>query len=100
MTRLLPAVLVGALLLPSSVIALDDIELPPGFSIEEYADVPNARSLALGDRGTVFVANRKGQSVYAVVANDDGMGGQTALECNTDNNDDAVSVDECIHPGR
>jgi glucose/arabinose dehydrogenase len=71
-TRLLPAVLVGALLLPSSVIALDDIELPPGFSIEEYADVPNARSLALGDRGTVFVANRKGQSVYAVVANDDG----------------------------
>ena len=47
--------------------ALEDISLPPGFSIEEYADVPNARSLALGDNGTVFVSNRKGRSVYAVV---------------------------------
>jgi glucose/arabinose dehydrogenase len=52
----------------SSVIAsVDDIQLPPGFSIEEYADVPKARSLALGDRGTLFVSNRKGRSVYAVV---------------------------------
>jgi glucose/arabinose dehydrogenase len=58
----------------SSVIAsVDDIQLPPGFSIEEYADVPKARSLALGDRGTLFVSNRKGRSVYAVVENDDGM---------------------------
>jgi glucose/arabinose dehydrogenase len=57
----------------SPVIAsLDDIQLPPGFSIEEYADVPKARSLALGDRGTLFVSNRKGRSVYAVVENDDG----------------------------
>lgn len=57
----------------SSVIAsVDDIQLPPGFSIEEYADVPKARSLALGDRGTLFVSNRKGRSVYAVVEDDDG----------------------------
>jgi glucose/arabinose dehydrogenase len=46
---------------------LDDIALPPGFSIEVYADVPNARSLALGDNGTIFVSNRKERSVYAVV---------------------------------
>jgi glucose/arabinose dehydrogenase len=46
---------------------LDDIELPPGFTIEIYADVPNARSLALGDEGTIFVSNRKEKSVYAVV---------------------------------
>jgi glucose/arabinose dehydrogenase len=52
--------------------SLDDIRLPPGFAIEEYADVPKARSLALGDRGTVFVSNRKGRSVYAVVEDDDG----------------------------
>ncbi len=70
-TRFLTAA-IAALLLPISVFALDDIKLPPGFSIEEYADVPNARSLALGDRGTLFVANSRGQSVYAVVANDDG----------------------------
>jgi glucose/arabinose dehydrogenase len=48
--------------------ATDDIELPAGFKIEEYASVPNARSLALGDRGTVFVSTRRGRSVYAVVA--------------------------------
>jgi glucose/arabinose dehydrogenase len=48
--------------------AVEDIELPPGFKIEEYASVPNARSLALGDKGTVFVSTRRGRSVYAVVA--------------------------------
>jgi len=52
--------------------SLDDVQLPPGFSIEEYADVPNARSLAIGDKGTLFVSNRKGRSVYAVVENSDG----------------------------
>ena len=50
------------------IFALDDIELPDGFTIQEYADVPNARSLALGDKGTVFVSTRRGRSVYAVVA--------------------------------
>jgi len=52
--------------------ALEDISLPAGFSIAEYADVPNARSLALGENGTVFVSNRKGRSVYAVVPGDEG----------------------------
>jgi len=45
--------------------------LPPGFSIAVYADVPKARSLALGDNGTVFVSNRRGRSIYAVVAEGD-----------------------------
>ena len=48
-------------------IELDDIQLPPGFVIEVFADVPNARSLALGDKGTVFVATRRRDSVFAVV---------------------------------
>ncbi len=52
--------------------ALKHVTLPPGFGIEVYADVPNARSLALGSDGTVFVANRRGSSVYAVVPNEDG----------------------------
>ncbi|MGI9270981.1 MAG: PQQ-dependent sugar dehydrogenase [Woeseiaceae bacterium] len=51
---------------------LSDISLPPGFVIDVYADVPNARSLALGDNGTVFVANRREDSVYAIVAGDAG----------------------------
>lgn len=65
-------VLLVLLLLSLCAHALEDIVLPPGFSIEEYAEVPNARSLALGDEGTLFVANRKGQSVYAVVSSADG----------------------------
>lgn len=52
--------------------SINNVEVPPGFVIEEYADVPNARSLALGDQGTLFVSNRKGRSVYAVVENSDG----------------------------
>jgi len=50
---------------------LDDIKLPRGFEIEVYADVPNARSLALSDNGVVFVGNRRANSVYAVVPRGD-----------------------------
>ena len=64
--------LVSAMLAPVAAASLDDIRLPPGFSIEVYADVPKARSLALGDRGTLFVSTRKARSVYAVVENEDG----------------------------
>ena len=62
------AIVIAVWLLPTLAWSLEDIELPPGFTIEEYASVPNARSLALGDNGTVFVSNRRGQSVYAVIA--------------------------------
>jgi glucose/arabinose dehydrogenase len=48
---------------------LDDISLPPGFSIEIWTDeVPNARSLAMGPRGTVFVSTRRDGRVYAVTS--------------------------------
>ena len=46
---------------------LDDIKLPKGFEIEVYANVPNARSLAIGDNDVVFVSNRRESSIYAVV---------------------------------
>ena len=42
------------------------IRLPPGFHIAVYADVPAARSLALGADGTVFVGTRTDDKVYAV----------------------------------
>lgn len=46
---------------------LEQIILPPGFKISVFADnVPNARSLALGDNGTVFVSTRKLRNVYAL----------------------------------
>jgi glucose/arabinose dehydrogenase len=47
---------------------LDRIRLPPGFTISHYAaEVPGARSLALGARGTLFVGSREAGRVYAVV---------------------------------
>ncbi len=55
---------------------LGDIRLPPGFSIEIYAEVPNARSLAAGRDGVVFVSNRRADSVYAVVP---GPGGKNRV---------------------
>lgn len=50
---------------------LDKLHLPPGFSIEMYAEgVRDARSLALGDKGTVFVGTRARGTVYALVDSD------------------------------
>ena len=47
---------------------LDQVKLPPGFSIEVYATgVDNARQMALGDKGTLFVGSRTARRVYAVV---------------------------------
>ena len=44
---------------------LDKIVLPEGFKIEVYAEVPNARSMALSPEGTLFVGTQK-NSVYAI----------------------------------
>jgi glucose/arabinose dehydrogenase len=45
---------------------LDKITLPEGFSIEVYAEVPGARSMALGPNSTLFVGTRETGKVYAV----------------------------------
>jgi len=48
--------------------ALEQLQLPPGFRIALFADgVRNARSLALGDAGTVFVGTRDAGNVHAIV---------------------------------
>jgi glucose/arabinose dehydrogenase len=46
---------------------LDKIKLPPGFTISVFAEVPNARSMCWGEKGTLFVGNRDGDKVFAVV---------------------------------
>src|SRR5262245_53871886 len=44
------------------------LKVPQGFKVEVFVSgVPNARSLRLGDKGTVFVSNRLLDKVYAVV---------------------------------
>ena len=48
-------------------IDLERIKLPPGFQVEVFAEgVKNARSMALGDQGTLFVSTRSAGNVYAV----------------------------------
>jgi glucose/arabinose dehydrogenase len=47
---------------------VDKLKAPKGFKVEVYASgMPNARSLALGDKGTVFVGSRLQDKVYAIV---------------------------------
>src|SRR6202045_2104704 len=49
------------------------LKVPPGFNIEVYAaGMANSRSLALGDKGTVFVGSRLVDKLYAI-ANKDGQ---------------------------
>ena len=43
------------------------LKLPAGFNIEVYASgIPNARTLRMGDKGTIFVSNRVADKVYAI----------------------------------
>lgn len=57
-----------------SSFSIEDLRLPAGFEISVYAaDVVNARQMALGDKGTVFVGTRDEGKVYALVDdNNDG----------------------------
>jgi glucose/arabinose dehydrogenase len=57
--------------LPSAAAEAGDIDLPPGFRIAVYASaVPNARQMAVGPPGVVFVGSRSEGKVYAVVDRD------------------------------
>lgn len=69
------AMLFGALFAPALVHAappLDHLQVPAGFHVSLYSDqVPNAREMAVGPKGTVFVGSNKGD-VYALTAVDHG----------------------------
>jgi glucose/arabinose dehydrogenase len=46
---------------------LNEVKLPEGFRIEVYAtNVPSARAMCWGDKGTLFVGSRDEGSVYAI----------------------------------
>src|SRR5262245_59818933 len=54
--------------LPSAAAESEAFTLPPGFQISVYAgDVPNARQMAAGPDGVVFVGSRSEGKVYAMV---------------------------------
>src|SRR3954469_2628124 len=49
---------------------VNTLKLPAGFKAEVWAEgIPEARSMAMGDKGTLFVSNRNAKNVYAVVTN-------------------------------
>lgn len=54
----------------TSDLPLDKIKLPPGFSIQIWTTVPDAKSLAIGKQGTVFVTSKATGSIYAISQSD------------------------------
>src|SRR5262245_24652386 len=53
---------------PVEKLQVSQLKALKGFKIDVYASgINNARSLRLGDRGTVFVSNRVADKVYAIV---------------------------------
>jgi len=50
----------------AQTLPLNKIKLPAGFKIEVFAEVPDARSMALSPSGIVFVGNKDKDKVYAI----------------------------------
>jgi len=50
----------------SGKLPLNTIKMPAGFSIAVYAEVEDARSMAMSPGGTLFVGNKSEDKVYAV----------------------------------
>ena len=56
---------------PSADLPVNKLKVPAGFKVEVYAEgIPDARFMALGNKGTVFVGNRLQNNVYAIVEKD------------------------------
>ena len=79
MKTLVLTLLLGVALFVPAAAKEDDrlatIHLPEGFVIEAFAEVPNARQMAWGEKGTLFVGTRRDGRVFAVTDEDgDGRG--------------------------
>ncbi len=60
--------LVGQSSQPQQPLPLNQIKLPPGFTIDLYATgVPHAREMVMGSKGTLFVGTRDYDKVYAIL---------------------------------
>jgi glucose/arabinose dehydrogenase len=52
----------------AKLLPVDKLKAPAGFKVEVWAEgAPGARSMAQGDKGTVFVGTRQLKDVYAIV---------------------------------
>ena len=79
MRTIVLSLLLGAALFGPAAAKGDDrlatIHLPEGFVIEAFPAVPNARQMAWGEKGTLFVGTRREGRVFAVTDEDgDGRG--------------------------
>ena len=70
----------------SSELPLERINLPDGFKIEVYAEVPNARTMTMGDDGTLYVGARKGKKIHAVKDTNGDFKGDKVIEIGDDFN--------------
>jgi len=65
---------------PTSSLPLNRLRLPEGFEIEVYAsNIDGARSMAMGDDGTLFVGTRTENLVYAVQDRDNDFRADTIM---------------------
>jgi len=63
--------LAGSVQLTAVELPLEKIQLPAGFSITIFAEgLEDARQMAMGDEGVLFVGSRKIGNVYAVIDSD------------------------------
>jgi glucose/arabinose dehydrogenase len=68
LVTLAAVVLAGQASQPQQALQLNQIKLPPGFTIDLYATgVPHAREMVMGSKGTLFVGTRDHNKVYAIV---------------------------------
>ncbi|KQZ79261.1 sorbosone dehydrogenase [Rhodanobacter sp. Root561] len=81
MRLLLSLLLLGSSLPALAATKLDRLVLPKGFHVALYADqVPNAREMAVGANGTVFVGSTGAGKVYALTDRDgDGVADQVRV---------------------
>lgn len=80
--RLMLSLMLSLLALPAlAKVQLDKLTLPKGFQIAVFsADVPDAREIALGADGTVFVGSAAAGKVYALTdATGDGVADQVRV---------------------
>ncbi|WP_047245334.1 PQQ-dependent sugar dehydrogenase [Maribacter thermophilus] len=70
--------------LDSTDLALLDLNLPDGFEIKVYArGIDGARSMAMGDKGTLFVGTRNENKVYAIKDIDGDYNAETVVVLDT-----------------
>lgn len=61
----------GMLAMAADELPTAKLKVPPGFKVEVWASgLPNARSMTLGSKGTLFIGTRFPGNVYAVVEKD------------------------------